>query len=66
MIPIPMATQCLTAVLDSGPSNGVLQLNSNGAFVYTPTSPGTDSFTYHANDGRADSPSATVTLQVGP
>jgi hypothetical protein len=34
--------------------------------VYTPTSSGTDSFTYHANDGRADSQPATVTLQVGP
>jgi large repetitive protein len=58
----------LTAALDSGPSNGVVQLNPNGSFVYTPNLGflGTDSFTYHANDGRANSASATVTLQVGP
>ena len=58
----------LTAVLDSDPSNGVVQLNPDGSFVYTPNLGflGQDSFTYHANDGRANSSSATVTLQVGP
>jgi hypothetical protein len=58
--------QSLTAVLESGPASGTLQLNPNGSFVYTPTAQGTFSFTYHANDGRADSEPATVTLQVGP
>jgi hypothetical protein len=58
----------LTAVLVSGPSNGTLSLNSDGSFVYTPNSPGpgTDSFTYKANDGNADSNVATVTLNVPP
>jgi len=56
----------LTAVLDSGPSNGTLTLNSDGSFNYTPNAGycGTDSFTYYANDGQADSNVATVTLSV--
>ncbi|MBW4583446.1 MAG: tandem-95 repeat protein, partial [Tildeniella nuda ZEHNDER 1965/U140] len=56
----------LTALLVTAPSNGSLALNSNGAFVYTPTTnfSGTDTFVYKANDGNADSNSATVTLTV--
>ena len=56
----------LTAILVSGPSNGTLTLNSNGSFVYTPTTgfTGTDTFTYKANDGIADSNVATVTITV--
>jgi hypothetical protein len=62
----PDGPQGLTAVLESGPANGALQLNPNGSFVYTPTVSGTFTFTYRANDGRADSAPATVTLQVLP
>ena len=62
-------TDSLTAVLLSGPSNGVLDLDSNGAFEYTPNNgfSGTDSFTYRANDGTENSISAaTVTITVAP
>ncbi len=56
----------LTAVLDSQPANGTVTLNADGTFDYTPDPQfdGTDSFTYHANDGSADSSSATVTIEV--
>jgi VCBS repeat-containing protein len=56
----------LTAVLMSGPVNGTLGLNADGSFDYTPNADfnGSDSFTYVANDGQADSNSATVTITV--
>lgn len=56
----------LTAVLVSNPSNGTLTLNANGSFVYEPadTFVGTDTFTYHANDGFFDSNTVTVTITV--
>ena len=56
----------LTAVLDVGPTNGTLTLNANGTFTYTPTAGynGTDAFTYHANDGTANSNIATVTITI--
>jgi VCBS repeat-containing protein len=58
----------LSAVLQSGPTDGSLILNSNGSFNYTPNTnfSGTDSFTYFANDGTANSNlAATVTITVG-
>jgi VCBS repeat-containing protein len=56
----------LTAVLDSAPSNGSLTLNADGSFTYTPDTSftGVDTFTYHANDGTANSNIATVTITV--
>ena len=56
----------LTAVLDTQPANGIVSLNPNGTFTYTPAPQfnGTDTFTYHANDGTDDSESATVTINV--
>ncbi len=56
----------ITAVLVSGPSNGVLTLNDNGSFEYTPTTgfSGSDSFTYKANDTQLDSNQITVTIDV--
>ncbi len=58
----------LTAILVSGPNNGMLTLNSDGSFTYTPSSGfnGTDTFTYKANDGSADSNIVTVTITVNP
>lgn len=58
----------LTAVLVTGPTKGALTLNANGSFTYTPNLnvTGTDSFTYRANDGVADSALATVTLTLIP
>ncbi len=57
----------LTAVLVSGVSNGSLTLNSDGSFSYT-SGPGatSDSFTYKANDGTADSNTATVSITISP
>lgn len=56
----------LTAVLDTGPGNGTLALNADGSFTYTPDSDfnGIDSFIYYANDGSADSNTATVNITV--
>jgi len=58
----------LTAVLNTSPSNGNLTLNSNGSFSYTPNANfnGSDSFTYRANDGQANSNIATVMITVNP
>ena len=56
----------LTPMLVVGPANGVLSLNGNGSFTYTPAVNGTDSFTYKVNDGSVDSNTATVTITVNP
>ena len=50
----------------SAPTNGSLTLNANGSFTYTPNADyfGSDSFTYRANDGTADSNLATVSITV--
>jgi VCBS repeat-containing protein len=57
----------LIAIQITGPVNGTLTFQNNGAFVYTPTVgfTGSDSFIYKANDGLADSNVATVTIDVG-
>jgi VCBS repeat-containing protein len=54
----------LSAVLVSGPLNGSLSLSTDGSFTYTPDANfnGTDSFTYSANDGEANSNVATVAI----
>jgi Bacterial Ig domain/Right handed beta helix region len=59
----------LNAVLVSGPSHAATNgftLNQDGSFSYTPAANffGTDTFTYKANDGSADSNVATVTITV--
>lgn len=58
----------LSAVLDTTTTNGVLVLNTDGGFDYTPNNDfvGTDSFSYHANDGVDNSNIATVSIQVNP
>jgi VCBS repeat-containing protein len=50
----------------SGPLHGSLTLNADGSFTYTPTTgySGSDSFTYKATDGIADSAVVTVTLTI--
>ncbi len=56
-----------SATLDAGPTNGTLTyFNSDGSFEYVPTPgwTGTDSLTYHVNDGLVDSNIATVTIDV--
>ncbi len=59
--------QSLTAVQVSAPSHGVLSLNSDGSFFYTPNAgySGLDSFTYHASDGALTSTVTTVNIGVG-
>lgn len=57
----------LTAVLETGPTNGALSLNANGSFTYTPNTDynGPESFTYRASDGRGGlSALATVNIAV--
>lgn len=58
----------LTAIKVSDPTNGLLTLNANGSFTYTPAANfnGTDSFTYQANDSALDSNIATVLITVTP
>src|SRR5207247_555330 len=56
----------LSAILVSQPAHGSLTLNGNGSFSYVPAANynGTDSFTYKANDGLADSGIATVSITI--
>ena len=58
----------LSSVLVSGPAHGSLALNSDGSFTYTPEGNynGSDSFTYKANDGLADSDIATAHISINP
>ena len=56
----------LTALKVTDPSHGTVTLGSNGSISYVPTANyvGSDSFTYKANDGTADSNTVTVSLTV--
>jgi VCBS repeat-containing protein len=56
----------LTAVLVSGPAHGTLSLAANGSFSYAPAAhyAGSDSFTYHAFDGLANSNTVTVSITI--
>jgi VCBS repeat-containing protein len=56
----------LTAVLVTDVAHGTLTLNANGSFHYAPAPgfSGTDSFSYRAHDGAAESAPVTVTITV--
>lgn len=56
----------LTAILVANATHGVLNLKSDGSFVYKPDSSyiGTDTFTYRAFDGMYQSPVVTVTITI--
>jgi len=56
----------LTSVLVTNVSHGSLTLNTDGSFSYLPAANynGSDSFTYKANDGTADSNIVTVTISI--
>jgi VCBS repeat-containing protein len=58
----------LSASVNTQPSNGMLNLNSNGSFTYTPDANfnGSDEFTYTASDGTDNSNVATATITVDP
>jgi VCBS repeat-containing protein len=61
-------TDPITAILSSDVGSGVLVLNPNGSFRYTPARNfnGTDGFTYVATDGDLSGAPATVTITVNP
>lgn len=56
----------LTATAATQPEHGEVTLAANGSFTYTPDAgfSGTDTFTYKASDGTAESGPATVTITV--
>ena len=58
----------MSAQLVTGPAHGMLSLNPDGTFVYSPTLgySGTDTFTYDAVDFAATSNIATVTISITP
>ena len=58
----------LSALLVTDVAHGTLSLNPNGGFTYTPFTNynGSDSFTYRAYDGLANSSVATVTINITP
>ena len=58
----------LRSILLSNVTHGVLTLNSNGSFVYTPTADfnGTDSFLYRARDASLFSSAAVARITVTP
>lgn len=58
----------LQAALVGDASSGLLTLNSDGSFDYSPNPnfSGTDTFTYQANDGTGNSNVATITLSIQP
>ncbi|PKQ62801.1 hypothetical protein BZG02_11425 [Labilibaculum filiforme] len=56
----------VVVISNTNPANGVLVINANGNFTYTPTSNfnGTDSFQYTIQDIDGDQSTATVTITV--
>lgn len=56
----------ITASVVAGATHGILTLNSDGSFAYTPNTGfvGSDSFQYQANDGHGNTATATVTIIV--
>ena len=56
----------IAASLTDAPSNGTVNLNDDGTFVYTPDADfvGTDSFEYRATDSNGNSSTASVTIRV--
>ena len=56
----------LSAILETDVRNGILDLNSDGSFTYTPAADffGLDAFSYYATDGDRVSFSATVNLAI--
>jgi hypothetical protein len=56
----------LTVSLSQSPSSGVLALNNDGSFSYTPEKlfSGQVSFSYTANDGNSESNTAVVTINI--
>ena len=58
----------LTAALESGPTNGILVMNSDGSFEYAPDDDfhGQDSFGYWVDDGNGGQTLATAVITINP
>ncbi|WP_010232327.1 cadherin-like domain-containing protein, partial [Gillisia marina] len=58
----------LTIISNTNPSNGIVVLNENGTFTYTPNANynGQDSFEYTISDGNGGIDTATVLITVVP
>lgn len=58
----------LSVVLEDNVSNGILTLDTDGSFEYTPNTDftGVDTFTYSVNDGNNGTDMATVNITVNP
>jgi len=56
----------LTFIKVSDPTHGVLNLNADGSFSYTPNADynGVDTFSYKVNDGTVDSQTLSVTITI--
>ncbi|HEX4607948.1 MAG TPA: Ig-like domain-containing protein [Urbifossiella sp.] len=56
----------LTAALAAGPAHGMVVVQADGSFTYTPAAgySGSDSFTYTLSDGRGGAATGTVNLTV--
>ncbi len=56
----------IAAIRVSSPANGILHLNTDGSFTYSPDPgfTGTDGFAYEASDGTARSAPGAVTIRV--
>ncbi len=63
---VDMDTLAVHTTPVSGPANGVLVLNADGSFLYTPTANyfGTDSFVYRISDGNGGTADATATITI--
>lgn len=58
----------LTYIKVSNPSYGIVNIESNGTFTYSPSLNynGTDTFTFKVNDGKDDSNISTVNITINP
>ncbi len=58
----------LTPAIKTGPAHGTASVNPDGTMTYTadPGYYGADTITYMANDGKADSHTATIAIAVNP
>jgi hypothetical protein len=58
----------LTAAVSNGPAHGSVSVRPDGGFTYTPAGgfSGSDSFSYHVNDGDGNSKDASVGITVTP
>lgn len=65
-ISVQNITGTISAQLISSPTNGILILNNNGSFSYTPNTNfnGSDSFVFRVSDGNNLSNTATVSLSI--